>query len=172
MKGFVVTIQGVPPGLLQHRNTEVLPGKPPADAIKATPTIEEEAEKAAYRLESGELYQPAEHIYQSLVKAGSAYQVPGRGKLTYKDTMKGAVLVLPECIPHGTKDYEIDVRPVRIGKARVPRARPLLREWELSFTIQLLEDGVPDETMHAILVKAGQTVGRGRAWRGSDERIR
>lgn len=165
MKSFAVEIQGLPPGLLMHRfsvgaqaglASDTNPTASPSD------TPEVQAEAAAYRLESGELYQPAEHIYQALVKAATHFRVRGRGKKTYKDAIKGNVLVEPEAIPHGQTDYAIDARPVRIQRARIMRYRPLLTTWGLSFTLQVIDEkDVPDETLNACLVKAGQAIGIG-----------
>ncbi len=136
---------------------------------KAKLTPEVEAELGAYRMDSGFLCQPAEHIYSTMVRAATGFQIQGRGKTTYKDSVKGSLLVLPDpIIPLLTstgepiKDYEIDARPVRIGTARVMRHRPLLRNWRLDFALRILEEEtLPPEVANAILVKAGQTKGIG-----------
>ncbi len=165
MQTIEVKITGAPPGLLMNRFPEATQAGLVSNiklSGKKKPTPQDEAEMAAYRMENGELGQPAEHIYQSLIKAAGDYQVQGKGKKTYRDAVKGNVLVTPEIISHGKKDYRIDARPVRIQRARIVRHRPWLPEWELSFTIQILEpDLLPSEVLNAILVKAGQTAGLG-----------
>ena len=76
--------------------------------------------------------------------------------------MKGNALISPEYVPHGRKDYEIDSRPVRIGRGRQVRHRPHLSDWKLCFAVQLINDNaVPKKVLHDVLVKAGQTVGIG-----------
>jgi hypothetical protein len=158
-------IKGVEPGLLMHKfplETEAELQTNTKKVGKHNLSAEEEAERAAYRLETGELYQPAEHIFQAMVKAAGQFQIRGRGKSTYRDVVKGHVVISPECILHGQKVYAIDARPVRIQKARVMRRRPLLAQWELVFGIQVLDDDIlPRDVLKAILVKAGEAVGIG-----------
>lgn len=158
--------------MLQHRFPEVVMAgmvTPIRLSGKAKPSPTDEAEMAAYRMEGGNLCQPAEHIYSTMVRAAGGFQIQGRGKMTYRDGVKGSLLVDPEPIiplltPAGKpiKDYEIDGRPARIQRARVMRHRPLLREWRLDFNILILEEEtLPLQVANAILVKAGQTVGIG-----------
>jgi len=164
MKTFEVTIKGVSPGILMHRFPEMTEAdlqnsvKP---RTRGRGTREEEAESVAYRLETGELYHPAEHIYGAMVRAAGDFQIQGRGKKTYRDLVKGSVIVAPEQIVHNTNDYDIDSRPVVIQRARVIRHRPLLRDWELSFELSALDEGLPVEVLNAIVVRAGEQFGIG-----------
>jgi len=160
-------ICGVEPGLLMHRfssrDAAALAGTS-CKAGKVQPSPEEEARESAYTLPDGELYQPAEHIYQAMCKAGSQFQVKGRGKITFKTIVAGNLLILPEQIPHGTKSYEIDIRPVviRATRGRIMRARPLLKEWSLEFTMKVLDaDVLSSITLNEILWKAGESIGIG-----------
>ena len=165
-----VTIEGASPGLLMHRFPEVTQAglvNPVKLSGKKKDSPEAEAEYAAYRLEAkngepGGLCQPAEHIYAGLVKAAGDFQIQGKGKKTYRDIIKGLVLIDPELIPHNQMKYRIDARPARIQRARVIRHRPHLPEWALSFRMTCLEgDLLPVEVLNAILVKTGQAVGIG-----------
>ena len=165
MKTFAVEIEGRPPGLLMHKfsaATEAQLVDNVKKASKARLTPEEEAEAAAYRTEDGVLYQPAEHIYQALCKAAAQFRVKGQGKKTYKDAVKGNLLIDPAYIPHGTNDYGIDARPVRIQRSRIMRHRPHLARWNLAFTMQLIDaEAVPAEVLNSILVLAGEAIGIG-----------
>ena len=165
MTNYEVTIQGVPPGLLMHKfgiEAQVEGEKVTQKAVKVQGTREEQAEAVAYHDDDGALVQPAEHVYQSLVKAATDFRVKGKGKKTYKDAIKGNVIIEPEYIPHGQDGYKIDSRPVRIGRARILRHRPWLPEWELSFRIRVIDpDEVPGEVLQAVIVNAGQKVGIG-----------
>lgn len=172
MKTIAVSIVGVAPGLLQHRFPEVVMAGLVSNiklSGKGKPKPEDEAELAAYRMEDGFLSQPSEHIYSAMVKGASGFQVQGRGKLTYKDSVKGALLVEPEpIIPLLTaagkpiKDYLIDARPARVQRARIMRHRPLIKDWRLDFSLLILEEEtLPPDVANAILVKAGQTIGIG-----------
>jgi len=160
-----VTIEGVPPGLLMHRFPEVTMAglvNPVKPSGKVKQTAEDEAEFAAYRLENGDLCQPAEHIYTALTKASGDFQVQGRGKKTYRDVVKGLVVIEPELISHKQTAYRIDARPARIQRARIMRHRPHLATWQLAFKMTVLDsDLMPLEVLNAILVKAGQAVGIG-----------
>jgi hypothetical protein len=160
-----VAIQGVAPGLLMHKfSAGDEAGLQSAVKVKSArkPTAEESAAEAAYRDETGQLVQPGEHIYQALVKASGSFQVQGRGKKSYKDAVKGNVIVVPDYIPHQQTGYDIDLRPVRIQAARVMRARPWLKNWALSFQVQVLDEAMlPFEVLNAILVDAGEKVGIG-----------
>jgi len=172
MERVFVSIVGVSPGLLHHRFPEVVMAglvNPIKLSGKAHLEPAEEAELAVYRGEDGFIVHPAEHIYSCMVRAAGSFQVQGQGKKTYKDAVKGALLVEPEpIIPLLTRDgerireYEIDARPARVQKARIMRHRPCYQEWRLDFHLLLLEpDTLPVEVANAILVKGGQTVGIG-----------
>lgn len=165
MYSVVAKITGKEPGLLMRKFGASAMAEAETNtkkAGKAIPTAESEAEESAYRMENGELCQPAEHIYQAMCKAASDYQVKGKNKKTYKGVVAGNVVISPEFIGHGTDKYEIDSRPVRIQKARILRRRPLLKEWSLEFEISVLdEDLLPKEVLNSILITAGQSVGIG-----------
>ena len=165
MKSYEVEIEGVAPGLLMHKFSDDQQAElamAVKRAGKQAPDAKIEAEAGAYRLDDGGLYQPSEHIYQSMVKAAGEFQIKGRGKKTYKDAVKGNIIIDPDCIPHKSNEYKIDARPVRIQRARVIRRRPHLPTWALGFRITVIDDdAVPGEVLNAILVKAGQCVGIG-----------
>jgi hypothetical protein len=165
MKTFAVEIVGSAPGLLMHKFDVEAEADVQAKVKKRArkdDTPEAQAERGAYRMEDGTLFQPAEHIYQALCRAASLFQVAGQGKKTYKDAIKGNVLVEPACIPHGATDYSIDSRRVRIQRGMAIRSRPHLPTWSLAFTLQLIDDdAVPGEVLNSILVAAGQSVGIG-----------
>jgi len=166
-----VEVEGLAPGMLMHKfgiETEAALVKSSRGAGKAKVDPKKEAENSAYRLDNGDLYQPAEHIFQVMVKAAAGFQISGRGKKTYKDCVKGLLAVTPEYIPHLTpkgehvKDYEIDSRAVRIQSARVIRHRPLLREWRLAFHLTTKDtELLPITVIQEILTEAGRMYGIG-----------
>ncbi|MBI2644709.1 hypothetical protein HYW94_00845 [Candidatus Uhrbacteria bacterium] len=176
MYEVAVKIQGSAP-LLMHKfsmeATAELEGT--VKSRKTGPPLPEvEAEQGAYRLDpangdkKGQLCVPGEHVYQTMVKAASSFQVKGQGKKTFKDPVKGGVGVFPEYSGitnlKGEKlyDYAIDKRPARIGTARVLRARPRLEEWCTEFTLSVLDERIlPVEVLQSILVRAGQHNGIG-----------
>src|SRR3990172_13261194 len=164
MRQIDVTIKGTAGGLLMQRfRDETMADSRSAFKRVGTPhgTPEQQAAFSAYFLEDGTLCQPAEHIFQSLCKAAGDYQVKGRGKKTYKDSVKGGVLIEPEYIAHKSNEYIIDSRPVRIQRARIGRHRPLVQDWELSFRLTVIDETIPLDVLNAILTRAGQSVGIG-----------
>jgi hypothetical protein len=132
-------------------------------------TPEEEAEKRAYRDDEGRLVQPGEHIYQALVRVASEFRVKGRGKKTYKDNVKGVLLVEPEIIPHlypesggFRKGFDIHSGTVVINRGRVVRHRPRLDDWALEFDLKVIvADMLPGDVLNAMLVRCGQVNGLG-----------
>jgi len=124
-------------------------------------SYENEWEAALYRMEDGTIYQPADHIEQALVKASGNFQITGKGKKTYKDLVKSAVMIDPVFIPHEIQKFEIDIRAVRVQKARIVRQRPILHNWRLSFNITITEPQLPDNVLKDIMDFAGKYVGIG-----------
>ena len=83
MQSINVTIEGVPPGLLQHRFPEITAAELTSNvklAGKGKLSDEEYAELAAYRLKTGDLCQPSEHVFQSLLKAAANFQIQEIGR--------------------------------------------------------------------------------------------
>jgi len=149
-----VTIKGVAP-LLQHR----YPGE--KEDVKITKVrgvrdYSDEAEKALYRNERGEIYEPAEHILGAMIKAAVDFKITGRGKKTYKDLIKSAVVIDPEAIPHKKQKWIVDRRGVVVQRARIMRERPKFEDWELSFVIETLDEQLASSAVKDILDQAGK----------------
>ena len=179
MKEFAVTIQGTA-DLLFNAFEQV--GDPPAN-VKTTVAKDYSDEWLGkmYLLDDGTLYQPETHLIGCLVRAAVTEKIPGRHGKTYKDAVKGGVFIEPACIPHKStiKDFEnapvitgpmsdsrstvyVDRRPVRVQRAMVIRYRPALcKGWELSFTVQCLDDDFQPAALKAIIDRAGREVGIG-----------
>ena len=156
-----VVIEGIAP-LLMNR----FPADSPETAARATrktgtKDYRAKAEEAAYRNVEGKLYQPADHIIGALVKAAVNFQIPGKGKKTYKDLFRSSVFVHPDEIEHQIQDYEIDARPVVIQKSRVMRYRPKLTKWRLEFTLEIQDPDIADSVVKDIMEYAGRRVGIG-----------
>lgn len=159
MKKVDVTIEGIEPGLLQHRfpmeeNTETKSVKRKVEY----PSLEE-AQKCLYTDEDGIIYQPAEHILGCLVKAGANFSYERRR--TYKDVMKSCVFISPTAIPHQHTEWSVDRRPVVIMKARIVRSRPLFKKWALSFSIEYDEEVLNVSKLKELLEFAGTRIGIG-----------
>lgn len=159
MKKVNVKIKGIVP-LLQNRFV----GEEEA-ASQRTGVIDrsEEWREALYFDEKIGIYEPSEHIWGAMIKAASNFQIPGRGKKTYKDLIKSGIVIEPDKIPLGKREPdEIDKRPVVVRGCRIIRQRPMMKEgWELSFTITILDEQLQPEVVKAILEHGGKYVGIG-----------
>jgi len=148
------TILGVAP-LLQHR----YPSEKEETKITKTRGARDysgEAELALYKDEAGKIYQPAEHILGALIKAAGDFKITGRGKKTYKDLIKSAVVIFPDAIPHKKTKWIVDRRPVVVQRARIMRERPRFDDWELNFIIETLDEQLPISALKEILDQAGK----------------
>lgn len=164
-----VTIQGTSP-LLQARHpspeeeAEILKRAKSAKKTKNL-TDEEAYEMHAYKNKAGKFIQPAEMIEAAMVKAAVSFT--WKGKKTYKDIMKGGVVVDPVEIVHKNQQFEMfskwGVNSTTRGAIWV--VRPRINEWELTFTIDIINsDQLDDRILKDILEYAGTYIGIG-AWR-------
>lgn len=173
MQKIDVRIAGIAP-LLQHRRPfpeEELENKP--EPRSGIPDWSLEAETSLYKLDDGNIYQPADHIHASMVKGAVNFQIPGKGKKTFKDLTNAAVVVEPDCILHGLvfDGFEkpdsnghcvvVDKRWVVVNRSRVLRYRPKFEEWALEFAISVLDEQYPAVVVRDVLDWAGKYVGIG-----------
>lgn len=170
MKAIKVKIQGISP-LLQHRYVFVDEKEEDAKRRSGKKDYSGEWKKALYWDDKLGVIQPGVHIEAAMIKAAVSFQIPGKGKKTYKDLFKSAVFVSPDYIPHGLKGspedlvkkgkITIDRRLVRVNNSGVERLRPLFKDWALEFTIEVHDDQISDDTVQQILEHAGRYVGIG-----------
>jgi hypothetical protein len=160
VESYRVKIEGIAP-LLQHRfaGGDELP--PESIMVAGSRDFKEEWESSLYRMEDGTIYQPSDHLENSLVKAAGNFQITGKGKKTYKDLIKSAIVIDPLYIPHLIPKYEIDKRAVRIKTSRVVRQRPIFHKWALEFTLTIIEPQLPSNVVKEIMDYAGRFVGIG-----------
>lgn len=163
MEKVKVRIEGISP-LLMHRFPVGEEDK--ESKVRNRTQTKDDVESYLYQDEEGKLVQPATHLIASLKKAGAKFQIPGQGKLTFKNLMgSGAVIIEPDMILHENQKWEIDRRPVVIRsgaqRSRIVRSRPMLKEWALVFNIEYDEDEIPKSVLNEVLVYAGKRVGIG-----------
>jgi len=117
----------------------------------------EEAKKLLYLAKEGKIIVPSLAILACLKKSASNFKVPGRGKKTFKEFIYSGVRIEPEEIPLITENgWEVDLRPVVVGKARIIRARPRFDDWKLRFTIEILDVIITPSILKQILIDAGR----------------
>lgn len=163
MRTVNVELTGISP-LLQHRFAIDEGGAAKAPTKKNKEQREDVVEQSLYRLPDGTIYQPSIHILSSMKKAGAKFQIPGQGKLTYKNLIgSGAVMINPDAIPHKNQAFEVDVRAVVVPstRGRVVRRRPMLNSWRLCFEIEFDDTEISADDINEILTYAGKRVGIG-----------
>jgi hypothetical protein len=149
-----VTIKGIAP-LLQHRypsekeETKIL-------KVRGTRDYSKEAELALYRDEQGMICQPADHILGALIKAATDFKITGKGKKTYRDLVRSAVVISPDLIPHHNSKWAVDRRPVVVQRSRIMRERPRFDEWELAFVVEILDEQLEASALKQIFDQAGK----------------
>jgi hypothetical protein len=126
-----------------------------------------------YVNKDNQIFQPATHFERAMVKAAVQFKIQGKRGKTYKDLVSASVFISPDEILHGVekpddldtdgdKRLYLDLRPVVIQRARVPRIRPAFRAgWELEFQIEVIDDQMPQEMLQEILTYAGRAIGVG-----------
>ena len=151
---YEVIIRGISP-LLQHRFT----GEQGTRRTGQNYDNEEMARESRYCDSEGNLVQPALHLEASMIKAAANFRF--QGKKTYRELFKSAVFVEPDDILHRIQDWVMDERPVVVSKARIIRARARLDEWELAFTISVIDERITAAVVREILSESGKYHGIG-----------
>lgn len=151
-KSIGVTIKGTSP-LLMHR----FPLEP-VEAIEKK-SAEEQAELAAYRTSEGELYVPAVAVQRAIV--GAATFSKGKGRASLQKEVAASVLISPEQLGLGERQFEVDSRPVVIQatKGRILRHRPRLNDWELTFAAEYDDALLTENQLRKVVDDAGTRVG-------------
>lgn len=156
-----VTIKGQSALLMNRLHEDALESK--TRKIGKTYDKEVEAKKSAYITEidgKEQLYIPAYAIYSMIVRTATRYTVPKLGRLS--SILAGTIRIEPEEIGLGHCDYEIDVRPVVIQRARVLKARAKIPEWKAKFTIiynKKALEGMDANTLKEVLEDGGTRMG-------------
>lgn len=148
-----VTIKGTS-ALLMHKFPMV-----PVEALEKRPP-EEQAELSAYRdQDTGELYVPGLNLQRSFV-AAAAYS-KGKGRASLMKQAAACLVVDPEYLLLGAKDFKVDVRPVVIKatQGRVLRYRARLDDWQVQFSVSWDPTLLKESEVRRIVDDAGSRVG-------------
>jgi len=163
MKIISVTIKGITPLLSNRFMQSDIDGKSTKRPGACKDRI---IEDKLYQTVEGELYQPASHIFGSLINAGKSFKIKGKGKSTYSKIFGSSLNITPECILHKHKDW-VEFVTTAINpatKGRMVVKRPMFNNWELSFNLEILDDDIGEEVVKEALDYAGRYVGIGD-WR-------
>jgi hypothetical protein len=172
IKNFTYKVQGVTP-LLMHNPQGMMVdanGAAPSKA-KRIPSPTEEAELGAYRTADGILAVPAIAIRNCTITAAGAFKHKTRSWRTFVSHIQiepSDLLMLSGVGPKAKPltEYEIDTRRCVIkGRGAILRSRPLIKEWQTSFTfivdVTMLPTDEPRELLKAFLLEAGSRIGIG-----------
>jgi len=158
---FVVRIRGIRPLLMN--NPEAIELESKRKGKKLDP--KEEAEHRLYKDPNGIICVPARNIKACIRDAAKEYKVPGKGKKTFKDYIKAGIIIEPEFVPIITngvdpeKAWKIDKSFVVVQGSRILRARPRFDNWELEFTVKIIDPIIRPENLKEFLETAGKYVG-------------
>jgi len=162
MKKYKISIKGTAP-LIQNKVPEEL-----GEKTEKRGEGKDSPEMCEHKLYTTgkKIVQPAIHLENALVKAGTTIKQKGMGKKTYKDMFKGSVFIRPDNIVHENQEWEVHKTTVVIPstRGRTQRYRPILNDWSLSFEIEVLDDRLSQDVLKLALDEAGRTVGIGD-WR-------
>lgn len=183
---FAVTIQGIS-GLLQcrHPSPEEEKGitgiNGDSGVRKRQPTDDEMFDLHAFRTPDGKFYQQPVQVIGSIIEAAKNFRIPNEGKKTYARILMGGVLIEEDYLMHKNQkiDRKIKTQDLPNKQAKgwyvdnrwgvnkntggaVWVVRPRIDNWELNFTLNLLQDErVPVDLFRQILEYAGLYVGIG-----------
>ena len=163
MYSINVEIKGITP-LLQNRFMQSdLEGK---SKKKSGAEMDKETSIKLYLTPDQKIYQPATHLVGCLINAAKSFQIRGKKRATYSKLFGSSINIVPDAIVHKIQDWDefvtTAVNPNTRGRMIVKR--PQLNEWELSFTIQVLDDSIAEDVVKEILDYGGRYVGIGD-WR-------
>ena len=157
---YNVKIKGTRPLLMNSCKSMVEDRMGTPSRGKKEITMEEEAQRVLYIDENGKPIVPAFCVLSCLRNSAVNFKVPGKGKKTFKNFIYSGVEVLPEDIPVISDDgWEIDLKPVVIGRGRIIKARPKFKEWELEFQVKIIDPIVTPTYLKEIVVDAGKYSG-------------
>lgn len=164
MSGDIIKVRVVGvSSLLQHRYVFKDEKEHHGKRRSGAENHQEEWKQSLYRENRIGIYQPALHLESAMIKAAANFQIPGRGKRTYKDLFKSAVFVSPEKIPlHKQEPDRIHKARMIVNRAAIERYRPeFVAGWELELELNILDDQIPREIVREVLDYAGSFCGIG-----------
>jgi len=153
---YKVEIRGTRP-LLMHSCNSMLEENNKTTTRSKEYGPEAEAEKALYRDGDGGIIVPSFCVLSCLKEAAKNYQIPGKGKRTFKNYIFAGVQIEPNNIPLiSDNGWEIDLKTVVISRSRIVRSRPRFDNWSLEFTAELIDPIITPDNIKQIIRDAGK----------------
>lgn len=156
MEIYKVRIEGTRP-LLMHSCNAMLE----ESNNKATRSKEHDpqadAEMALYKDKEGNIVVPSFCVLSCLRGSAVNFQVPGKGKKTYKNFIYAGVRMDTENIPLiSGNGWEIDAKTVVVQRSRIVRARPRFDNWALEFAVEIVDPIITPAVLKQIIKDAGK----------------
>ena len=153
-----VVVKGTRPLLMNSTAAMLVPKSNKVKSSEHDPAIE--AKACLYLNEKQEICVPSMAVLSAMRKAATQLKKAGSGKKTLKDFVFSGLRVNPDMIVLSNQEYEVDLRPVVVMRSRIMRARPLFKEWQLLFQIEIVDEQTWDAGMvRTVLEEAGKYQG-------------
>lgn len=153
-----VTIKGIRPLLMHSTAAMLLPKNSKVKSSEHDPV--KEAEGCLYLNDEKKICVPSMAILSAMRKSAVNIKKAGAGKKTLKDFVFSGLQIDPELIVLPDQKYEVDIRPVVIMRSRILRARPLFKNWTLTFQVTINDEQTWDPGMvRGLLEEAGKFQG-------------
>lgn len=158
MATFDVVIKGTR-NLLMHSTAGML--VPKSKKVKSSEHDPvEDAKLCLYFTEDQKIGVPAMAILSAMRKAATNLKKGGAGKKTLKDYVFSGIQIEPAMIELVPQDYTVDIQIVVVQRSRIPRARPLFKNWSVKFQIEIIDEQTWDAgTVRQVLEEAGKYQG-------------
>lgn len=153
-----VKIKGIKPLLMHSTAAMLVPKSKKVKSSEHNPV--EDAKLCLYFNEAGKIAVPSMAILSAMRKAATNLKKGGAGKKTLKDFVFSGLQISPEMIELTPQKYTVDIQMVVVQRSRIPRARPLFKNWHVSFKIEIVDEQTWDAgTVRQVLEEAGKYQG-------------
>ena len=131
-------IQGKDPGIMFNNPAMMAVDTSSMSKGKKTYDADEEAEMRTYRNDDGNLCVPSTQVRASILEASKVFKV---GRSSAKTILNHIIVEPFDLIELKDKkdrtiiDYEQDQRRVVVQRSGIIRTRPVVKDWQLSFSI-------------------------------------
>lgn len=153
---YKVRIEGTRP-LLMHSCNSMLEESNNKTTRSKDHNPKTDAEMALYKDKEGSIVVPSFCVLSCLRSSAVNFQVPGKGKKTYKNFIYAGVRIEAENIPLLSENgWEIDTKTVVIQRSRIVRARPRFDNWALEFSMEIIDPIITPAVLRQIIEDAGK----------------
>lgn len=155
-------IKGLTPLIMDALRVDTIIN-PPSGVRKYTDDVMAKmAEKSLYRNDAGEIFIPNRNIKRCLIDGAKMGRVKLNARQNLYPFIDASVFISPLEILLGKKEPDAFLQiPMRRKDGNViPKRLPIFKDWELTFTLSIYDDEIPDKVKQSLEV-AGISVGLG-----------